>query len=328
MMWRRAVNRKIPAMAVIVGALTAHTAGAQSVHYYDVPDGARPHDFAPAPDGTVWYTAQRQAALGRLDPSTGAVVQIPLGDGSAPHGVIVGPDGAAWVTDGGQNAIVRVDSASQRVDVYPLPPGQGNANLNTAALDGNGVLWFTGQNGIYGRFDPATEAMTVWEAPRGRGPYGIAATPNGGIYFASLAGSYVARVDTQTGAVDVFEPPTPGKGARRVWSDSQGRMWISEWNAGQVSVFDPRDASWRSWSLPGSSPRAYSVFVDDNDDVWLSDFSANAIVRCDPDTVQFESFPSTLPDANVRQMLGRPGEVWGAESGTDRLVVIDLDADG
>jgi virginiamycin B lyase len=26
--------------------------------------------------------------------------------------------------------------------------------------------------------------------------------------------------------------------------------------------------------------------------------------------------------ANVRQLLGRPGEVWGAESGTDRLVVV------
>jgi virginiamycin B lyase len=24
----------------------------------------------------------------------------------------------------------------------------------------------------------------------------------------------------------------------------------------------------------------------------------------------------------VRQLLGRPGEVWGAESGTDRLVVV------
>jgi len=24
----------------------------------------------------------------------------------------------------------------------------------------------------------------------------------------------------------------------------------------------------------------------------------------------------------VRQILGRPGEVWGAESGTDKLVVI------
>jgi len=36
----------------------------------------------------------------------------------------------------------------------------------------------------------------------------------------------------------------------------------------------------------------------------------------------FESFPSDKPDAAVRQLNGRAGEVWGAESATDRLVVI------
>ena len=39
------------------------------------------------------------------------------------------------------------------------------------------------------------------------------------------------------------------------------------------------------------------------------------------------AFPSDREGANVRQMLGRPGEAWGAESGTDRLVVVDYGAD-
>jgi virginiamycin B lyase len=46
----------------------------------------------------------------------------------------------------------------------------------------------------------------------------------------------------------------------------------------------------------------------------------NAIVRFDPTTEKFESFPSSQRGANVRQMLGRPGEAWGAESGNSRLV--------
>jgi virginiamycin B lyase len=64
------------------------------------------------------------------------------------------------------------------------------------------------------------------------------------------------------------------------------------------------------------------VFVDDQDIVWLTDFGGNAIVRFDPATEAF--LPIALPDANaeVRQLLGRPGEVWGAESGLDRLVLI------
>ncbi len=295
------------------------------IQEYPVPAGSHPHDVAPAPDGTVWYTAQNKGELGRLDPQTGDTHHIPLGAGSAPHGVIVGPDGAAWVTDGGQNAIVRVDGDSEEVTVYPLPAGAMRGNLNTAAFDGSGILWFTGQSGIYGRLDPATGEIDVFDAPRGRGPYGITATPDGDIYYASLAGSYVGHVDLETGDVTVLEPPTPNQGARRVWSDSQGRIWVSEWNSGNVSVYDPALDNWQTWRLPGTSPRPYAVYVDENDQVWLSDFGANALVSFDPATEQFTVYPLPSPSGEVRQILGRPGEIWGAESSADKLVVIRTD---
>jgi streptogramin lyase len=107
------------AAALDVSPATAPRAQTVTLQEYVVPRGAGPHDVAPAPDGTVWYTAQRSGELGRLDPATGATRQIKLGGGSAPHGVIVGPDGAPWVTDGGLNAIVRVDPQTGRVQVYP-----------------------------------------------------------------------------------------------------------------------------------------------------------------------------------------------------------------
>ncbi len=287
-----------------------------------MPRGSRPHDVAPAADGTVWYTAQGSGELGRLDPETGQTHHIPLGSGSAPHGVIVGPDGAAWVTDGGLNAIVRVDAATEEVQRFTLPADRGNANLNTATFDGNGVLWFTGQNGVFGKLDPKVGKVEVFDAPHGRGPYGITTTPAGVVYYASLAGSHIARIDGATNAANPIDPPTPGQGARRVWSDSKGRIWVSEWNAAQVGVYDPEANAWREWRLPGDHPAAYAVYVDDQDKVWLSDFSANAIVRFDPTTEQFETFSLPSSPANVRQLLGRPGEVWGAESGVDKLVVV------
>jgi virginiamycin B lyase len=61
--------------------------------------------------------------------------------------------------------------------------------------------------------------------------------------------------------------------------------------------------------------------VDDQDAVWLSDFGANSMVRFDPETERFEVFPSDRAGASVRQILGRPGEVWAPESGADRLLV-------
>lgn len=295
---------------------------ASAIREYPVPSGSHPHDVAPAPNGTVWYVAQHMGELGQLDPSTGRVERIPLGEKSRPHGVIVGPDGVPWITDGGLNALVRVDPRTKVVQAFPLPSGRDGANLNTATFDKRGTLWFTGQSGIYGRLDPNTGNVEVFDAPKGPGPYGIATTLDGTVYFASLAGSYIARLDPSTGAAMLIEPPTPKQGARRVWADSKGNIWVSEWNVGQLGRYDPVADTWREWRVPGKSPGAYAVYVDDHDKVWLSDFGANALVRFDPATEQFQFFPLPSGNAQVRQLLGRPGEVWGAESGTDKLVVI------
>lgn len=309
-------------LTLLLGLASLTAVAEPQVQYYPLPVGAGPHDVAPAADGRVWYSAQRQGALGRLDPQSGATEQVPLGAGSAPHGVIVDGQGDAWVTDGGLNAIVRVDRHSLRVERFPLPGHAAGANLNTAVFDGQGRLWFTGQAGIYGRLDPASGQLEVWPAPLGRGPYGIAAAPDGTLWYASLAGNHIARIDPASGVATVVQPPTAGQGARRIWSDSQGRLWVSEWNSGQLSRYDPAARRWQSWPLPGSRPRPYAVYVDEQDRVWLSDFAANAILRFDPERERFESFPSDRANANVRQMLGRAGEAWGAESGTDRLVVV------
>lgn len=302
------------------GAFRAQGAPA-ALQEYPVPRGSHPHDVAPAPDGAVWYTAQTAGELGRFDPGSGKTQHIKLGEGSAPHGVIVGPDGAPWVTDGGLNAIVRVSPATEEVRRFPLPAGRSAANLNTAAFDRQGHLWFSGQNGVYGRVTPTTGLVEVWDAPRGRGPYGITVTPQGAIYFASLAGSFVGRIDMGTGAATVLQPPTANQGARRVWSDSRGRIWVSEWNVGKVALYDPGPGGWKEWRLPGARPMPYAVYVDDQDMVWLSDWGANAFVKFDPARETFEVLPFPTAGAGVRQILGRPGEVWGAESGVDKLVV-------
>jgi virginiamycin B lyase len=76
------------------------------------------------------------------------------------------------------------------------------------------------------------------------------------------------------------------------------------------------------WHLPGDGPQPYAVYVDETDAVWVSDWGANAILRFDPNTEKFESFPLPDRDARVRQLAGRRGEVWGAESGADKLFVL------
>ena len=173
----RAVALSLMTLAALGGSGVAPGQERLTVQEYPVPAGSHPHDVAPARDGAVWYTASTPASSAGSTRARGGR-RVPLGAGSAPHGVIVGPDGAAWVTDGGLNAIVRVDDRTHRVRRFPLPTSP-YANLNTATFDRRGILWFTGQSGIYGRVDPRTGRVRVWSAPRGTGPYGITTTPSG-----------------------------------------------------------------------------------------------------------------------------------------------------
>jgi virginiamycin B lyase len=167
-----------------------------------------------------------------------------------------------------------------------------------------------------------TGEVSVKASPKGRGPYGICGTPSGDVWWCSLAGSYIAKVDPKTGDSKVFEPPTPRQGARRVWSDSRGCIWVAEWNGGNVSMYDPARDQWRTWPLPGGAQKAYAVYVDDRDMVWLSDWVANTLVRFDPSNERFDSIAMPRPAASVRQILGRPGEVWLPESGNEHIMVV------
>ena len=63
-------------------------------------------------------------------------------------------------------------------------------------------------------------------------------------------------------------------------------------------------------------------YVDEHDKVWASDFGGNITWRFEPESEKFQAFASPREAANVRQILGRPGEVWLPESGTEHISVI------
>jgi virginiamycin B lyase len=317
----RITRRSFVASAAAVGLPSFAQAKTQSWPL-STPRRTGIHDVAPAPDGGVWFTAQGSGHLGHFDPKTGKSELVALGRGSAPHGVVQGPDKAAWITDGGQNAIVRVAWPSRDVKVFALGASAPYANLNTCAFDGEGDLWFTGQSGYVGKVAVKTGQVTVKESPRGRGPYGICATPSGDVWWSSLAGSFIAHIDRKTGDSTVVEPPTKNQGARRIWSDSHGRLWVSEWSSGQLSMHDPKSREWRQWKLPGANPMTYAVYVDERDIVWVSDFGGDAVLSFDPRSEKFEAYKFPRSGINVRQILGRPGEVWLPESGTEHISVI------
>jgi virginiamycin B lyase len=311
-----------PLALALCAALLCGAAAAADVTYYPVPVGTGPRDVAPATDGRVWFTAQRQGAVGLLDPLTGQTRLVPLGVGSSPRSLVVDQQGAAWITDPGLDALVRVDPVELAVRTFPLKGTAPGTGLEGLALDRNGDLWFTGQQGFIGRFKPASNSLEVWPAPGGPGPSGITVTPNGEVWYSNEPARHIGRIEPTTGHATLVDVPETSAGPRLIWSDSRGTLWVSEASGGRLSRFDPLGEAWSSWKIPGSNADAHALYVDEQERVWLSDFSANAILRFNPFSRLFASFPSDRPGAQVTRLAGRTGEVWGAESAQDRLVMI------
>ena len=101
-------------------------------------------------------------------------------------------------------------------------------------------------------------------------------------------------------------------------ADGSG-VWSSGQGAGVAGLLNSEAGAVERIPLRARSA-PHGVIVGPDEAAWLTDSGRNAIVRVDTET--FASVPLPDPNANVRQIHGRPGEVWGAESGARKLVVV------
>ena len=207
--------------------------------------------------------------------------------------MIVGPDGAPWITDGGLNAIVRVDPATERVQRFPLPRLARPARTSTPRPSTGAAS--SGSPARAGSTAGSTRrrARSTSSARRGAGPYGITTTPDGEVYYASLAGSHIARIDSRPARRRVLQPPTrrPGRAARlvglarpdlgqRVERGPGRRVRPGDEALARVAAARVRPA--------GRTPSTSTT----RDVVWLTDFGAQrASCRFDPATEPFTRFP-------------------------------------
>ena len=298
-------------------------AGRYRVTLFPTVPGIGTRDVVPDPDGSVWFNAQWSGALGHLNPSTGDLKLYPLGPGSHPHGVVMGPEGDLWICDE-SNTIRRFNRKTKAITNYalkPFPISLGYGNLNTPTFDRQGILWFTAQNGYYGRLDPKTEEIRIYPAPGGFGPYGMTTTPSGEVWYTNLAAGHIARINPSTAKVDaiVTIPDASAYGSRRIWSDSKNNLWITTWGNGTLYRYTPSTKSWLGYKLPGLGPRGYSTYVDSEDNIWMSDFGTNSILMFNPDQESFTIFPGNKANIQTLQMAGNGPRIWAGMQGADQL---------
>jgi virginiamycin B lyase len=304
--------------------------------------GARPHDPAVAPDGSVWYTGQANGTLGRLDPATGQAKEYPLRKldsaprylpyGVGPHGLIADKDGNIWYTAQLAGFVGKLEPKTGEQTQYRMPE-EGARDPHTPIFDAKGTLWFTLQmSDMVGRVLPSTGEVKVARVPTAQSqPYGIKINSKGEPWFVELTSGRVGRIDPATLAIREYPLPHAGSMPRRIALTPDDSVWYTDYGRGYLGRLDPKTGKASEWATPsgaGPDSQPYAITTVGGI-VWYVEtgVAPNMLVRFDPVSGRFQSWPIPSGGGVVRHMVTAPdGTLWLACSGVDRIARVQVKA--
>jgi virginiamycin B lyase len=313
-----------PAAVLIPGSVSV------DIREWMVPTpGARPHDPLAAADGTIWFTGHMANILGHLDPKTGRITEYhpPIAN-SGPHGLTFDRTGNIWYTGNFKAYIGKFDPRTATFTAYHLDPEARDPH--TPLFDRNGVLWFTVQGAdMVGRLDPRTADVKLVHVPTPKAnPYGMVLTSRGVPYFAEFGSNALASIDPQTLAIHEYPLPNPEARPRRVAITPGDVIYYSDYARGYLARFDPKTGAISEWPSPGgpqSRPYAITFFKGA---IWYSESAVkpNTLVRFDPATQKFQTWPILSGGGVVRNMMPMPdgSGIAMACSGVNRIALAQV----
>ena len=257
--------------------------------------GSRPHDPLAASDGSLWYTGQMANVLGRVDSRTGKVKEYRLKTAhSGPHGLVEDKDGNIWYTGNTGALIGKLDPKTGTVTEYKIPDPNVH-DPHTLMFDRSEILWFTVQNANrIGRLDPASGEIKLFTPPtNGARPYGMAVNSKGTVFFDEFGTNKIGSIDPKTLEIHEYPLPDAASRPRRIAVTGDDIVWYTDFARGYLGRLDPATGKvieWQSPSGPRSEPYGISAI---NDVIWYSESNAtpNMVVRFDPKTEKFQSWP-------------------------------------
>ncbi|HEV7478922.1 MAG TPA: hypothetical protein VGO05_01385, partial [Roseiarcus sp.] len=267
---------------------------------YDLPrETIEPHDVIVDRSGLVWYSSFGEQNLGRLDPRTGKVTEFPIREHKPgfPTGLLglrTDPQGNLWFGNMYQATIAKFDPNSETFKFWPLE-GEENfdaAQINMVSPQASGVdgkVWAQ-NNGFAGvhRLDIASGKIETFEPFKGvPGPHNVYdVVPDSGnnVYFTDFRQRHIGRIDAKSGAVKLYEVPTPHSAPRRGSMDAQDRLWFGEYRADRIGMFDTKTEQFKEWQVAPKWSAPYDVVTDKNGEAWTGSMLSDQVTRLNPTT--------------------------------------------
>ncbi len=260
------------------------------IYKFDLKEGSGPHNLIVGSDGIVWYAGNRNALIGRFDPTTKEIEEIAMPDSAArdPHTLIFDEgEKNIWFTVQGGNFL-------------------GRLNIETREVD-----------------------LIASKTERSR-PYGIKMAPDGSVWAVLFGTNKLAHVNPETLELTEIDLPREETRPRRVEVTADGRVWYGDYAKGVLGVYNPKTKKVDEWAMPqGEGARPYGMASDDKGRIWMvaTGVEPNVFTGFDPETEEFFS-ETNVPSGGgaIRHMHfhAPTGAVWfGADSNYVGRAIVD-----
>ena len=211
------------------------------VKEYAMPEQEATDPHTPVFDrkGMLWFTVQSGNFVGRLDPSSGAIsLKKSPTPRSRPYGIAVDSKGTPFFCEFGTNKLASISPDTLTITEYDLPQG---ARPRRLAITPDNMVYYTDYaRGRLGRLDPSTGKVEDWPSPGGADsrPYGIAATPDGKIWYSEsgVNTNTIVCFDPKLKTFDAWPIPSGGGVVRHMVSAPEGDLYIACSGKNKVGV--------------------------------------------------------------------------------------------
>jgi streptogramin lyase len=109
--------------------------------------------------------------------------------------------------------------------------------------------------------------------------------------------------------------------------DSSDRLWIGEWWANQIAMFDPRTEKFQEWPVPIPWYGPYDAVLDKAGNVWTGSMSSDTILRLNPKTGEYRQYLMPLLGINVRRIdvdnNGKAPVFWVGENRQAKIAKVE-----
>jgi len=248
--------------------------------------------------------------------------------------------GRLWV--GGAAGLYQFDPAAQRLVLYPQSP----ARINDLWQDQSGHLWIsTHGDGLY-RFDPQSNQIVQHEEHHTNDPASLSDNrvtalwqDRSGLLWIGSDSAGLNRVAPRSELFTNFQhkpdaantlannrvTAITGSGDTTLWVGTEGVLNLVDLPLGLVTPYTTPVAAAQAAEGTKRTNTIYALYPDRGGSLWLG-LNDNQVLRFDPQTAQFTSYPLTEP--TQPRLPGPPSEVVGFHEDKDGKIWVVVNLGG